>query len=257
MQERPAARDTAPFSADAGTVGVVVSHGFTGTPASMRPWAEHLAAAGYSVRLPLLPGHGQTWREINRTTWQDWYATIEAAYAELRDRCETVFACGLSMGGTLVTRLAEQHPDGVAGLILVNPAFGTRRPDAKLVPYISWAVKSRPAIGGDIKKPGVAEPAADRLPVVAFGSLLTLWKLTVADLAAVRAPVLLYRSREDHVVDTLSAELLRAGATNTTIRETVLEDSYHVATLDNDAPRIFAGSVEFIEEVTATAGSTP
>jgi carboxylesterase len=242
--------DTEPFSADRGPVGVVVSHGFTGTPGSLRPWAEHLAAAGYTVRLPLLPGHGGTWQETNRTRWPVWYEAIDATYRELSLRCETVFAVGLSMGGTLVTRLAEQHPDGVAGLVLVNPAYGTRRLDAKLAPYISWAVRSRPSIGGDIKKPGIDEPAGDRTPVVAFASLQKLWKVTVADLGAVRAPILMYRSREDHVVDDLSAELLMGGAVNTTVREVLLEDSYHVATLDNDAPRIFAGSVEFIESLT-------
>ena len=66
--------ETAPLAVDAGRIGVVVSHGFTGTPASMRPWADHLVAAGYSVRLPLLPGHGATWRETNRSRWPQWYA---------------------------------------------------------------------------------------------------------------------------------------------------------------------------------------
>jgi carboxylesterase len=246
--------DNEPFSSDGGSVGVVVSHGFTGTPASLRPWAQYLADAGYTVRLPLLPGHGGTWRDTNRTRWTDWYGGIESSYRELRVRCDKVFAVGLSMGGTLVTRLAEENPDGVAGLVLVNPAYGTRRFDAKLAPYISWAVRSRPGIGGDIKKAGVEEPAGDRTPAVAFASLQKLWKVTVADLASVRAPVLMYRSREDHVVDDLSAQLLKAGAVNTTVQEVVLEDSYHVATLDNDAPRIFAGSVEFIESRT---GATP
>ncbi|MDT4927125.1 MAG: carboxylesterase [Pseudonocardiales bacterium] len=246
--------DAVPFSADGGPIGVVVSHGFTGTPGSMRPWAEHLAAAGYSVRLPLLPGHGSTWQATNQTRWAQWYDEIESAYTDLQSRCQTVFAVGLSMGGTLVTRLAERHPDGVAGLVLVNPAYGTKRVDAKFAPYIAWAVRSRPSIGGDIKKPGVAEPAGDRTPIVAFASLLKLWKVTVAELPAVRAPILMYRSREDHVVDELSGQLLKAGALNTTVREVILENSYHVATLDNDAPTIFAGSVEFIESL---AGAAP
>jgi carboxylesterase len=241
-------------------VGVVVSHGFTGTPASMRPWAEHLADSGFTVRLPLLPGHGGTWRDTNRTRWPQWYAAIEAAFIELRERCDTVVGVGLSMGGTLVTRLAERYPDDVAGLVLVNPAYGTRRFDAKFAPFISWAVRSRPGIGGDIKKPGMDEEAADRTPVVAFASLQKLWKVTVADLAEVRAPVLLYRSVEDHVVDDLSAELLKAGAVNTTVREILLENSYHVATLDHDAPAIFEGSVEFIASLSGArqvGGSTP
>jgi carboxylesterase len=257
MEVRVEVADTEPFAADGGRIGVVVSHGFTGSPASLRPWAQHLADAGYSVRLPLLPGHGASWRETNRSRWPQWYEAVEASYRELATRCDVVFAAGLSMGGALVTRLAEQHPDKIAGLILVNPAYGTRRIDAKFAPYISWAVRSRPAIGGDIKKPGMDEEAADRTPVVAFASVLKLWKVTVADLGAVRAPILMYRSREDHVVDDLSGELLKAGAINTTVREVILENSYHVATLDNDAPLIFAGSVEFIESLTGAAMGGP
>jgi carboxylesterase len=241
--------DQQPFACDGGPVGVLLSHGFTGTPASMRPWADHLAAAGYSVRLPLLPGHGGTWQQTNRSSWPQWYAAIETAFDELAARCDVVFAAGLSMGGTLVTRLAEQKGDAVAGLVLVNPAFGTQRIDARFAPYISWLVKSRPSIGGDIKKPGVVEPANDRTPVVAFASLTKLWKVTVADLGKVRAPIRMYRSVEDHVVDPLSAKLLKAGATSTTVDEILLHDSYHVATLDNDAPQIFAGSVEFFDSL--------
>jgi carboxylesterase len=251
--------DAQPFAADKGPIGVLVSHGFTGTPASVRPWAEHLANAGYTVRVPLLPGHGASWRETNRSRWPQWYETVEASYRELAGRCEQVFAAGLSAGGTLVTRLAELYPDALSGLILVNPVFGTRRFDAKFAPYISWAVKSRPAIGGDIKKPGGTELASDRTPVAAFASLQKLWKVTVADLGAVRAPVLMYRSRDDHVVDDLSGQLLKAGAVNTAVREIVLENSYHVATLDNDAPQIFSGSVEFIESLSGARvdGATP
>jgi carboxylesterase len=239
-----------PFAADGGRVGVVLSHGFTGMPASMLPWAQHLAAAGYSVRLPLLPGHGSTWQQTNRTRWSDWYRTVEGAYAELAASCDTVFAGGLSMGGTLVTRLAEEYGDAVAGLVLVNPSYGTERFDARFARYIGRVVRSRPGIGSDIKKPDTVEPALGRTPVRAFASLQQLWKVTLADLPRVTAPILMFRSREDHVVEPLSGRLLQAGATGTTVREIVLEHSYHVATLDNDAPAIFDGSVEFIRSLT-------
>lgn len=243
--------DAVPFRADGGPIGVVLSHGFTGTPASMRPWAQHLADAGYTVRLPLLPGHGGDWRLANTTRWPDWYGEIERAYDELAGRCEQVFAFGLSMGGTLVTRLAEVKPNAISGLVLVNPSFGTERRDAWLARYIAWAVKSRPSIGGDIKKPGLTEPALDRTPVPAFVSLQNLWKVVLPDLHLVRAPILMLRSRIDHVVEPKSGRLLTAGATSTQVREVILEDSYHVATLDNDAELIFDASVAFIAEQVA------
>lgn len=253
MATTPVPADAEPFAADGGQIGVVLSHGFTGTPASVRPWAEYLAAAGYTVRLPLLPGHGTTWRDTNRTRWADWYAAVEQAYDEVAARCSTVFAGGLSMGGTLVSRLAAQKGSAISGLVLVNPAYGTERFDARFAPYISWAVRSRPSIGGDIKKAGTVEPAYDRTPVVAFASLLQLWKLTLADLPRISAPILTFRSREDHVLGALSGRLLLERATSTTVREVVLENSYHVATLDNDAPTIFEGSVDFIRSLTGSA----
>lgn len=241
-----------PYSADAGPIGVVVSHGFTGTPASMRPWAEYLAAAGCSVRLPLLPGHGTSWQDANSTGWPDWYGAIEDAYDELAARCEQVFAVGLSMGGTLVTRLAEKKGGAIAGLVLVNPSYATERFDARFARYLKSVVKSRPAIGNDIKKPGVVELAYDRTPVAAFASLQELWSVVLADLGEITAPVLLYRSLEDHTVEALSSRLLHTRATATEVREVVLTDSYHVATLDNDAPQIFEGSVEFIRSIAGT-----
>jgi carboxylesterase len=237
-----------PFSADRGPIGVVLSHGFTGSPQSLRPWAEHLAAAGCTVRLPRLPGHGTTWREMNMTRWTDWYAEVERAYSDVAARCEYVFAGGLSMGAALVTRLAEQKGAAIAGLILVNPAYATQRRFAGLAKYLAPVIKSQPAIGNDIKKAGPVELAYDRTPIAAFASLQELWKVTLADLALVTAPIVMFRSRVDHVVEPLSGQLLRAGATSTTVREVILEDSYHVATLDNDAQRIVEQSVEFIHE---------
>jgi carboxylesterase len=244
-----------PFSAngsgDAGRIGVIVSHGFTGTPASMRPWAEHLAAAGFTVRLPRLPGHGSRWQDLNDTRWTHWYDEIRRAYDDLNSRCDVIFAAGLSMGGTLVTKLAEDLGERIAGLVLVNVAYGTMRRDAALARYISWAVKSRPGIGSDIKKPGAVEPGYDRTPVKAFVSLQDLWRVVVPDLGKVTAPILYFHSSEDHVVDPLSARLLHAGASNTTVTEVTLHNSYHVATMDYDAETIFTGSVDFIREQSA------
>jgi carboxylesterase len=248
----PVVAGAEPFSADgtgdAARVGVLLSHGFTGSPYSMRPWAQYLAEAGHTVRLPRLPGHGTTWQDLNRTSWTDWYAEIQGAYTELADRCDTVVACGLSMGAALMLKLAEDvGPDGtLAGLVLVNPAIAIMRRDAQVARYIAWAVPSRPGIGNDIKKAGVTEHGYDKTPLRAFVSMQQMWKLIVADLARITVPVLYFHSAEDHVVDPLSGQLLHAGATGTEVTEVTLHDSYHVATLDNDAPQIFAQSLEFI-----------
>src|SRR3954468_17441690 len=114
-----------PFAVDGAPVGVVVCHGFTGMPGSMRPWAEALAAAGLTVRLPRLPGHGTRWQDANKVGWQDWYDELERAFDDVRSRCEQTFLVGLSMGGTLSLRLAERRGDDVAGVVVVNPALFT------------------------------------------------------------------------------------------------------------------------------------
>jgi carboxylesterase len=250
-----------PFAADGGRVGVLLSHGFTGSPASMRPWGEFLASHGLTVRVPRLPGHGTTWQEMNRTGWQDWYAEAEAALDELLERCDHVFVAGLSMGGCLALRLAEQRTRDVTAVILVNPAVASENRQLKAIPVLKWAVASRPGIGNDIKKPGVDEHCYSRVPLKALHSMMQMWTVTRDDLPKVSQPVLLFRSAEDHVVEPLSARIIAARVSSRDIDEHVLEDSYHVATLDNDAPAIFDDSLKFIRRLTegseGSEGSVP
>lgn len=229
-------------------IGVLLCHGFTSTPQSMRGWAEHLAEAGHTVRCPLLPGHGTRWQELNRTTWRDWYGAVEQALDELRDRCRSVFVFGLSMGGTLTLRLAELHPD-IAGIVLVNPSVMTLRKEAKLLPVLSRVVPSMAAIAGDIAKPEVVELAYSRLPLRGMASLQQMWSVVRADLGSVRQPLLLLHSAVDHVVEPENSAIVLNEVGSQDVTEVVLDDSYHVATLDHDAPRIFSDSVEFVHRV--------
>ncbi|HEV7209570.1 MAG TPA: alpha/beta fold hydrolase [Mycobacteriales bacterium] len=235
-----------PFAADGSRTGVLVLHGFTGSPVSMRPWAEHLAAAGLTVRLPRLPGHGTRWQDLNVTGWRDWYGAAEQAFDDLRGRCDEVFVCGLSMGGTLALRLAEVRARELAGVVVVNASLNTEDRRAALLPLLSRVIASLPPIGNDVNRPGVDEGAYDRLPLKAAVSLRELWATVRADLPSITAPILAFRSAEDHVVPASSLRILTRGATGTTVTERVLTNSFHVATLDHDAPTIFAESVAFI-----------
>jgi carboxylesterase len=242
-----------PFSADGGDVGVLLCHGFTGSPQSLRPWAEALARAGHTVRLPLLPGHGTTWQDMNRTSWREWYDEVDRAFTELRRGCSSVFVAGLSMGGALALRLAQQHGDDVAGLVLVNPAVHVRDRRLLALPVLRRVSGSFPPIGNDIKKAGVTELAYDRLPLHALASSLQLYADVTAHLGRVDQPLLLLHSAVDHVVAPSNSAAILAGVSSTDVTEIVLEDSYHVATLDNDAPTIFDGSVEWIRAHTRAA----
>jgi carboxylesterase len=238
-----------PYAHDGSDIGVLLVHGFSSTPQSMRPWGEHLAAKGYTVRVPRLPGHGTTWQEMNRTRWEDWYAVADREFRELRERCSHVFIGGLSMGGGLALALAQEHGPRVSGLVLVNPAVMFKDWRVRLVPLLKNVIGGLESIANDIKKEGVTELAYDHTPLKAGHSQLVAWKNLTRDLPEVTQPVLLLRSPEDHVIPPESSAMILSRISSDDVTEILLHDSYHVATLDNDAPRIFDESVAFIERL--------
>ncbi len=238
-----------PLGPDGLRIGVLVCHGFTGSPASMRPWGEHLAAAGFAVELPRLPGHGTTWEEMEGTRWPDWYAEAKRAFAILREQNDLVFLAGLSMGGTLSLRLAADHPGEVAGLLLVNPAVRSDNKQLLALPLLKWVLRKMPGIGNDIKLSGADERGYDVTPLKPLASMVGAWKELRPALPTITTPLRLFRSTEDHVVDPSSAALIMATVGSSDKREILLENSYHVATIDHDAPLIFAESVAFIRSV--------
>ena len=224
---------------------VLVLHGFSGSPRSMRPWAEHLAAYGFRVDLPRLPGHGTTWRELNLTGWQDWYAAAERALLDLADATgQPVGVAGLSMGGALALRLAQVHPDLVRGLVLVNPVISIVDPRIRVLRLIRLVTPSLGGIAGDVAKPGADEGGYDRNPLHALHSQTHLWATVRRELPRVRTPLLVYRSRQDHVADPSSVTLIGEATASEDRTFVVLERSYHVATLDHEAEMIFEGSVD-------------
>ncbi len=233
---------------------VLLLHGFTGQPASMKPWAHNLhEQAGVTVSVPRLPGHGTTWQEMNRTTWRDWYAEADRALRQLQSDHRDVFVFGLSMGGALTLRLAQEHGDAIAGIVLVNPAVFTTRLDRFALPVLRHLLGSFPGITNDIKKPGADELGYDKIPLHAAYSLTELWQLTRDRMAEVTVPIRIYTSTQDHVVEPENSEWILERVGSTDRHQEFLDDSYHVATLDNDADAIFAGSVKFLRSRAALA----
>ncbi|MBL7515780.1 alpha/beta fold hydrolase, partial [Frankia sp. CNm7] len=197
--------------------GVLLLHGLTATPYSVREWGEFLAAAGLTVRCPLLPGHGTRWQDLASVGWRDWYDAVDDAFEDLRRGHARVFVMGLSMGGTLVLRLAEERGAQVAGVVTVNPSLGSDRWATRLVPLagrVVRSVRSSPRGGrlygrySDIKAPGVRDVGYDEVPLRAFASLRELWAVTVPDLHRIVCPVLTFRSVVDHVVEPSSGRRL-------------------------------------------------
>ena len=236
------------FAFDGGPIGALLLHGFTGSPASMRPLGEFLRSKGFAVAGPRLPGHGTSHHDLATTTWQDWFTEAEAALTDLTARCSGVICVGLSMGGALSIHVASKHADRVRGLVVINPYVH----DPRLVtaPVGRLLMRSVKGVINDIKKAGQDEVGYERIPTRALPSLNRLMKTAVADLPGLRLPLLVFSSPDDHTVKPSNAKLVfdRAGSPD---KEMVpLPNSYHVATLDNDAQIIFDRTLAFAERVT-------
>jgi carboxylesterase len=242
-----------PFRFEGGPVGALLIHGFSGSPAAMRPMGGWLSRHGIAVLGPRLPGHGTTIDDLAGTTWQDWEREAEAALEDLNARCPSVIAVGLSMGGGMAVHLGAKHPEALRGVVAINAYI--HDPRLGLAPAARLFSRSRRGVINDIKRPGQDEVGYARIPTRTLPSLARMLKVVTGELPRMRLPLLVFSSLEDHVAKPANSALLyeRAGTTD---KEMVrLPDSYHVATLDNDAETIFQGVLGFANRVAGPTGS--
>ena len=230
-----------------GPPGALVLHGLTGSPHSVAGLAAALGAAGFEVEVPLLPGHGTSPEELAGCGWADWSGAAEEAFVRLAARCGAgrIVVSGLSMGGALAAGVALAHAE-VAGLAVVNPLVDPPAADFNRVLETCLAEGERflPGVGGDIADPDAREVAYDRLPVAALLSMSRGLEELRPRLVGVRCPVLILTSRHDHVVPSVSSDVL-AGAVSGPVERVWLEGSYHVATLDLDRHELERRVVDF------------
>lgn len=231
-------------------IGILLVHGFTGSPVSLRPLAELLSGRGFAIEMPRLPGHGTRPRDLLPYRYADWRAEALAALNRLRARTKTVVPVGLSMGGTLVLDLATT--ESLPGIVTINAQILDRGGViVKLAPIIEKVLPIAPAsaaglIKNDIKKGG-DEDAYDWVAAAAGNSLVRELPKLRARLGELRCPLLVMYSRDDHSVPTESSKALPGlvGSKDVTVLE--LLESYHVATLDNDLPLIAERVAAFAE----------
>jgi carboxylesterase len=211
----------------------------------MRSLAERIGANGYSVELPRLPGHGTSVEDMMTTSWADWSGAALEAFDELEKRCEKVAVVGLSMGGALAAYVGERRD--VAALVFINPAVSKPGDDLfdGVNALIESGLESFDAIGSDIKKEGGVERSYSATPLRCLLSLFDGFEEVHQDLAKITAPSLLLTSREDHVITWERGEDLVAMSSGP-VERLWLDDSYHVATLDNDQELVESSTVNFL-----------
>lgn len=227
-------------------IGILVIHGITSTTSSMKYLSEQFASAGFNVELPSLSGHGSKWQDMNNVKYTDWIDDLEKALIKLQERCSKTFLCGLSLGGGLALYLTGKHPE-ITGTILINHASKFTHPKFWFVPIIKLVISSVPAVASDIKNPNTKEIAYDRTPTKGIYEMLKMLKQVKRMQSNIIQPFLIFKSLEDHVIPKISATytMKKLGSKD---KELIwLENSYHVAPLDNDKELIAKKSIEFIK----------
>lgn len=208
--------DPGPFLFDGGRVGVLLIHGFSGAPTEMRGLGEYLAARGYTVSAPLLPGHGTDIEDLAGRKWPEWADAVDAAFTELADRCHQVFMAGLSLGTLLTINLAVDRP--VAGIVLISPAIFLANPLARLTwigNLIPLKIRRRSA-GSDLVDPEADSRAwcYEEIPASTAYQVALLSKRARSLLPRITAPTLVVMSTKDselkyksgpHVIETISS----------------------------------------------------
>ncbi|RLC92451.1 MAG: hypothetical protein DRI79_00475 [Chloroflexi bacterium] len=242
--------DPSAFFLESGPVGVLLIHGFTGSPPEMRLVGDFLHQRGFTVSGPLLPGHGTTVEDMNRCRWTDWTGHVEHALADLQARCETVFVGGLSMGSLLTLYLAAHHSE-LAGAVLYSPAVIVADRLIYLTPVLKYLVHKKPKSG----ESDLTDPEADlRLwsyeenPVSAAHELLKLIFRVRRLLPRVTCPLLIIHSTLDQAIHPQSARYTyeRVGSTDKEL--VTLHNSGHCLTVDSEWETVAERTYEFIRE---------
>lgn len=243
-KQYPVLKGAEPFYFEGNHIGVLVIHGFTGTPHSMRYLGEQYAKAGFTVCGPRLKGHGTHYEEMEQTTYQEWIESVEEGYNWLQERCEQIVVTGLSMGGTLTLYMAQKHPE-VKAIIPINATINIDQ-------YEQILSLTEPrfidGIGSDIKAEGVEELSYEKTPVRSLHELFKLKKATIDKLDQIRCPALICVSRVDHVVPPKDSDYIFEHISSDEKKKLVLENSYHVATLDYDKELIFQEGFAFLRK---------
>jgi carboxylesterase len=251
-------------------VGVLLFHGLCGTPSEMRFVADGIARAGYTVHCPQLAGHCGTENDIKASTWQDWYTSCEQALFQMRKTCDTVIVGGLSTGAVLGLLLAARHAKDVHGTVLFAPTFWHNGW------LIHWCARLFRAIGSkrlanlvdfpDLHPYGIKDArirdfirnalftgdSSDAgLPSTPGGAILEHRRLVNAvrrELGAIHQPSLIVHPREDDYADLDNAWYLQRNLKGL-VDMVVLDDSYHIVTLDRQRHVVVDRATAFVETV--------
>jgi carboxylesterase len=225
--------------------GLVLVHDLAGTPQIFHEMAERIAEQGFSVDVPLLPGHGTDLNDLDETTWDDWAAAAQLALDELASRAGAVVLCGIGMGATLATFVGAQHPS-VAGVIAINPRAMPVPSGAieMLQAMIADGCETVPPLGPDVSDRGARVVEYQTVPVRTLISMFDALDDLQGHWGAVTSPTLVVTSARDHRVSPYEGDWL-ADRLGGTVERLTLPNSFHLAPVDVDKEMLEQAIVEF------------
>lgn len=231
----PERTSPSPFYLEGGPIGALLIHGYTGSPAEMRPIADYLHARGLTISAPLLPGHGTTPEALNRVAWTDWTASVEQALRQLHDRCGTVTVAGLSLGALLTLYLAANHPALLAAVVYSPPLKVANRL-ARLVPLGKYLIRLIPKPSPNFTDPDASARtwSYDRYPVVGAHEVGKLIREVSLLLPRVACPLLIVHSSLDKDIRPQSAQFVYDQVGSEDKQLLILENSGHGLTVDSE-----------------------
>jgi len=229
--------------------GVVLLHGFTGTPSEMKFLGQRIFERGFSISIPRYPGHGTKLEEMVRSSARDWYVSAREAYIELKDYCSEVFIVGLSMGGILGIKLAREFPVKKLALLSV-PAF-IKEKSIYLTPIIGIFKKilwrTDPTKGVRCEEARSHHVCYNTgIPIRQSWQLLRMLKGAMWHLGEVRSDVLLIQSRNDSVIPQHSIDYLFKRLGSEKKEKVLLERSDHTITIDFEKEQVADTIITFL-----------
>jgi carboxylesterase len=239
-----------PFLFIGDEIGILLVHGFTGTPKEMRTMGERLASQGHTVMGIRLPGHATQPAEMLRMCWMDWLHAVEDGYDLLKSAGRKVFIMGLSMGGILTLTAASRLE--VTGAVAMSTPYSL--PDDPRLPFIKYLAPFIPTVPkgpSDWHDPAMAKEHVDypAHPTRAIIELCSLLEEMRKSLPKITAPVLLIHSKADGGVRPENMQLIYDQLGSKDKAMVWVEHSGHVITRDQERRRVFKAAEAFIKRV--------
>lgn len=233
-----------PFLLPGGTKGVLLIHGFTGSPSEMRLLGDYLHQLGYTVLAVRLCGHGTSVKELRHTNWRHWLSTAENGYYILRGLCSKIAVVGLSMGGLLSLKLAAEYP--VSKVVSLSTPIYIADKRLPLLPFYRIVRSYVPKKKHKYNVGDLTVVHYEATPLKSLSSLLELITQVKGLLPEVTAPALIVQSKVEHTVLPKSAQYIYDHLGSKDKQVVWLRRSGHIVTLDVEREKVFAEIGNFL-----------